>query len=421
MSSNPFDLKFRELAAILFKEWWKIAIVFLLPMAAAVGWSYTIRPYYTATSDLLVESGREFQVRPDPGQAIVSVPYVTKREIINSEIAIMTSTDVIGSVIDEVGLARIYPDMAGRQPGESTADLGIRRFGGDFKALPVEQSNVIRISYSNPNREIAIEVLKVVIELYQRKHAAMYSVQQDAFLDQQTQNYKARLDEINRQLTLLKSANAIFDVSAQRAKLIDERSAVVGLIEQLQNASRAAQAQIAALRSELGPTDPRLAGSGDGGASDALSAKWRMLDLELLAEKFRQQELSSRTTEIEEIDQQLRKIENGARSVDDLEREKRALEDLFRTYRTRFEEARVTNEELEKRNMVSVRVMQQPYAGTEHAGPRRTLFGVAGVVIGLLAAAGMLIYLLVFRESLISAESVERLIGVPVLASVRTQ
>jgi capsular polysaccharide biosynthesis protein len=43
---------------------------------------------------------------------------------------------------------------------------------------------------------------------------------------------------------------------------------------------------------------------------------------------------------------------------------------------------------------------------------------LAGLLLGLVGASGVLVYLLLFRETLITVESVERIIGVPVLASV---
>ena len=45
-------------------------------------------------------------------------------------------------------------------------------------------------------------------------------------------------------------------------------------------------------------------------------------------------------------------------------------------------------------------------------------FALAGILIGLVGASGVLLYLLVFRETLITVESVERILGLPVLASV---
>ncbi|HXP06656.1 MAG TPA: hypothetical protein VN808_21255, partial [Stellaceae bacterium] len=52
------------------------------------------------------------------------------------------------------------------------------------------------------------------------------------------------------------------------------------------------------------------------------------------------------------------------------------------------------------------------------AGPRHMPFALAGILIGLVGSAGLLLYYLVFRETLITVESVERLIGLPVVASV---
>ena len=74
--------------------------------------------------------------------------------------------------------------------------------------------------------------------------------------------------------------------------------------------------------------------------------------------------------------------------------------------------------DLDREKVVSVSVIQRPEASTKPAGPRHLPYLIGGLLIGLVAAAGMLVYTLVFRETLITVESVERVIGLPVLASV---
>jgi uncharacterized protein involved in exopolysaccharide biosynthesis len=128
------------------------------------------------------------------------------------------------------------------------------------------------------------------------------------------------------------------------------------------------------------------------------------------------QEIALRTQQQATLDQRLRDLEEGAKALDDAQRERRTLEELVHTYRGRYEEARMG----EEGNVVSVSVVQKPDAPAKAAGPRHLPFILAGFLIGLVGSAGMLIYLLVFRETLITVESVERLIGVPVLASVPT-
>jgi capsular polysaccharide biosynthesis protein len=63
-------------------------------------------------------------------------------------------------------------------------------------------------------------------------------------------------------------------------------------------------------------------------------------------------------------------------------------------------------------------VIQRPDAPLKPAGPQHLPFALAGILIGLVGAAGLLLYYLVFRETLITVESVERIVGIPVVASV---
>jgi capsular polysaccharide biosynthesis protein len=76
------------------------------------------------------------------------------------------------------------------------------------------------------------------------------------------------------------------------------------------------------------------------------------------------------------------------------------------------------NEDLDRERVVSVSIVQRPDAPAQPAGPRHLPFALAGILIGLVGASGVLLYLLVFRETLITVESVERIIGLPVVASV---
>jgi capsular polysaccharide biosynthesis protein len=76
------------------------------------------------------------------------------------------------------------------------------------------------------------------------------------------------------------------------------------------------------------------------------------------------------------------------------------------------------NEDLDRERVVSVSTIQHPDAPLRPAGPKHLPFILGGILIGIVGAGGMLLYLLVFRETLITVESVERIIGLPVVASV---
>lgn len=475
MAANPYDLTTREILSILFKERRKLIGVFLGLAVLVIGWSYTLTPYYEATSRLLVKSGREFQVRSEPNQPVAAVPSTTKQQIVNSEIQILTSRDLIEAVINRIGANRLYPGSAGWLTSETAAtEAATRKFYMDLKAAPVELADVIEVSYRNNDRELAVLALSTLLELYQKKHAEMFSDPRHKFLEQQTKQYEDQLDAVTRKLTELKNANSLFDVDTQRARLLDDRTSISTILQQLNSQAVDARQRIDFLTARLKAT-PALVPAGDSQADVVEQAKARLLDLQLRAQQLREryvgnvkplqdteaeiasvrqfisgpgsarkswsqrntayddmavalnraladaapleQQIKLRTEQAAAIDERLRNLEEGGKALDDAQRERRTLEELVRTYRARYEEARM-NADLDPSNAFSVSVVQKAAAPARPAGPRHLPWALAGVLIGLVGASGLLVYLLVFRETLITVESVERIIGVPVLASV---
>ncbi|HZK90116.1 MAG TPA: Wzz/FepE/Etk N-terminal domain-containing protein [Stellaceae bacterium] len=468
MAGNPYDLTSRELLSILFKERLKLIVVFLVLSVLVIGYSLLLTPYYEATTRLLVKSGREFQTRSDPNQPVVAVPSSTKQEIVNSEIQILTSRDLIEAVVNKIGADKLYP-------GAGSMDAAIRDLTADFKASPVEQADVIEASYRNPNHDVAVAALGAVVELYQQKHAEMFADPRYKFLDQQTKQYQDQLDAVVKQETDIRSAKSLFDVDAQRAKLLDDRAATNSILEQLKSQSIDAHQRIDFLTNRL-KTTPALIPAGVAQADVVEQAKARLLDLQVKQQQLREryvgdvkplqdagaeiaklrdfvsrtdpinrkewsqrntayddmavalnraladaapldQQIALRRTQAQQTEARLRDLEEGANAIGDLERERRVLEELVHTYRTRYEEARM-NEDLDRDRVVSISVVQRPDAPLKPAGPHHLPFAIAGILIGLVGASGVLVYLLVFRETLITVESVERIIGLPVVASV---
>lgn len=479
MAANPYDLTTREVLSILFKERRKLIGVFIGLAVLVTAASYLLTPYYTASSRILVKTGREFQVRSNPDQPVASAPSVTKQEIVNSEIQILTSRDIVTAVINRIGTDRLYPGHGWFGGGKGAPlDAAVQAFYAGFKVAPVADSDVIDVTYQNPNRAMAIRALGLVVSFYEQKHAATFSDPQYKFLDQQTKKYDARLSAETAKIAQLKSSQSLFDVDAQRAKLLDDRASVAGILEQLKSQSIDAHQRIDFLRAQIKKT-PALIPAGVTQSDMVEQAKDRLLDLQVKAQQLRQryvgdvkplrdaeqemarlnefianpsplkqkewsqrntayddmvvalnraladaapldQQIAMRTQQEQSIDARLKNLVQGAQQLDALDRERRELDQLDHTYRMRYEEARL-NEDLDHQSLVSVSVLQQPDAPARPSGPHHMPFALAGILIGLVGSAGVLVYLLVFRETLITVESVERLLGLPVLASVPSQ
>jgi capsular polysaccharide biosynthesis protein len=62
--------------------------------------------------------------------------------------------------------------------------------------------------------------------------------------------------------------------------------------------------------------------------------------------------------------------------------------------------------------------MHPPEADLKTAKPKHIVFGAVGVVAGLMSVAAIVLYLLIFRESIITPESLERTLNIRVLGAV---
>lgn len=468
MAGNPYDLTSRELLSILFKEKLKLFLVFIGLCVVVTGFSFLLTPYYEATTRLLVKTGPEFQTQSDTNAPVAGVPSTTKLEIVNSEIQILTSRDLAAGVINKIGADKLYP-------GTTSVDEAIRKFQADFHAGAVEQADVIDASYRNSSRDLAVAALNEVVAAYQQKHAEMFADPRYTFLKQQTQQYGDQLDAITKKEADTRNEKSLFDVDAQRAKLLDDRAATSSIIDQLKSQSIDAHKRIDFLTNRLKAT-PALIPAGVAPADAVEQAKARLLDLEVKQQQLKEryvgqvkpeqdaeaeiaklrdfvarsdpmntkqwsqrnsafddmtlqlnreladaapldQQIDLRQQQLAHIDERLRDLEQGGTQIAELERERRTLEELTHSYRTRYENARM-NQDLDRQNIVSVSIVQRPGAPEKPAGPHHLPFALAGLLIGLIGAGGMLLYLLVFRETLITVESVERIIGLPVVASV---
>ncbi len=107
---------FRDFLTIFFKYRTRILIIFFTVVIVATIASFVMPPVYEAKSSLLVKyGGREYLNHPEVGttQPVMSL---NQEEVINSEIQIMTSPDLLKKVIETLKVENIYPDLVKDPP-----------------------------------------------------------------------------------------------------------------------------------------------------------------------------------------------------------------------------------------------------------------------------------------------------------------
>ena len=110
----------RDFLTVLFKHKYTILIIFFAVVTTVTVGSFLLPPTYEAKSSLLIKFGREYIYRSEVGErASDSRPLIplNQEEVINSEIQILTSRDLIEKVITTLKVENIYPDLAENPSG----------------------------------------------------------------------------------------------------------------------------------------------------------------------------------------------------------------------------------------------------------------------------------------------------------------
>jgi hypothetical protein len=243
------------------------------------------------------------------------------------------------------------------------------------------------------------------------------------------------LDKVTNKITALRQSQTIYDVAAQRGQLIQDRSVVAETLRSLQTRALDQHGREQYYIEHLKKLSPFALDGVEGDEQSLMQAihGWKMRDPAYSDPAFDDAVLKLQTAEadasaldqqielqkktLENMDGRLKSMENAAHRLESLEREHAMLDSLVRTSRASYEQA-TTNEELDRQKIVSVDVFEKPNASTIPAKPNHLMFALAGMVLGLLGAMTVLAHTLVFRQLLVSSESVERILGIRVLATM---
>ena len=213
----------------LFRHKWKVLLVWLVGIAAAAGLYLKNKPPYVSEAKLLVryvvESRTVEALGPDGG---ISRPPSTAANIVNSEGEIIQSMDLCRQVAESIGPAKILGKV---ESGGTSNIIGAAEVL--YRGLSVQVpkvSNVIKLSMTHSDPEVARLALQQLIDLYFKRHAEIHRGLGtiDAILAQQTDQIRSRLLQTDEELRELRTKAGV--VSLEDTKR--EHAQQMGIIRQ---------------------------------------------------------------------------------------------------------------------------------------------------------------------------------------------
>lgn len=481
----------RDVFFVLFKHKSRIAFFFIgVMLTAGIGTFFASR-IYQSEAKLFVDLGRE-EVTLDSaslGQRRVHVSQSLENQI-NTEVDILQSQELMEQVVANMGVdafinedgkyaplvnspldeIRLQLKRMLALPRHAIANFVIPRESrpaddrimvkkiaknliDSLDVRPVNDSNIIALSFEAKNPQLSHDVLKQLIGVYMIKHQQVHGTPQSfEFFEKETAKYRARLEETEEELKKLKDRINVSSLEDQRRILSEQIGAIQQKREEVETAIASYKDKAKQGISEY--FDLSVASESTRYPESSLDEMRR----QLYQLKFKEQELLSvyktNSVPVEEIrrriketeamlhkvqegtiealaaksealgqqlvsaNQELIKLNDAEVRLAQLERRKKLLEEKFVKYSDSLEQARI-DRALNVEKISNIRIAQAPLTPIAPVRPNTRLNLLMGLFLGIFGGVGMAFFLEYIDDSLQKPQQIEETLELPVLGSIQ--
>ncbi len=470
---------FRQTVLTFFRRKFTFLLVFLAVCSAGAAYLLVATPKYISNASLILRFDQHNVPNIDrTRQPTQQLGSNERREILHSDSDILRSPDLARHAINEVGLARVYPKIAADGHGKAKQmDEALKAFSSDLVIDVGLQSDVINLSFLNPDAAVARDTVQALLDQFFSQEATIYANPQLQFAEEETKRAQEKLNKAQDALSQFRATHKISDLNAQVGQLLQQRTDVDSRLNVAKGRVAEAEQKEAALKELLSAVPPLLTTSAQGetyrGVDDVegqiatLRAKrdqmaatyrpgspvFRQLDasissLEAAARRSKADARGRSSTlpnlvyeniktdllrasaeakgarepaqllaqQLDQINQRLADLDAQRSRYDDLQRTVRIQDDTYRTLAIRFEESRVeANRNAQK--ISAAAVIAAPSLPELPARPRRKLLALGTILAGLILACGAVLGIEAIDDRLRTPHDVAHILRLPVLAT----
>ncbi len=234
-----------------------VIVAALLPLIVALGAAFTAKTEYTASSLLMVIVSREVpntQNITNSGPSVLSIEGLKQVE---SEVQIIESADVIRATLEQIGIDRLFP--AGLlsfitkllSSDSDRMDKAIQRFRKVLHTSVLSDSNVVQVSVTLPNRDLAIEATDTLVRNYLTYRRKVFENPTARILMVEVERFKSDLSSVDQEIEALKDKVGIIDFSQDAILAANQVDSVLQRRRQVAERAVAVSAQLAEAEKQL--------------------------------------------------------------------------------------------------------------------------------------------------------------------------
>ena len=169
-SGQSSGMGLSDIYYVLFRHKWKI-LCFSAAGLVAAAFIYVFKPpLYTSAAKLYIRYVEETRLPNAIGNNHIELPDARGDNIMNSEVEILTSLDLAQEVVNAIGAEKILAKAGGGSDPNRAAAIIKMNISVDVP----KRSDVLKIFFQHPDREIVQPVLTQLIASYLNKQAEIH-------------------------------------------------------------------------------------------------------------------------------------------------------------------------------------------------------------------------------------------------------
>jgi uncharacterized protein involved in exopolysaccharide biosynthesis len=258
-----FSFSLRDVFTIVFRHKRVVMLSFCGILTGAVLVAVFRAPEYRASTKFLIERERlDPVISPGQNTAPENRSSEVTEEELNSEVELIESGDVLRQVVVSCGLHQrktllTYLFGAGDEPTRIAE--AVKRLQSDLKLEVVRKSNIISVSYTADDPQLASRVLSTLGEAYLKKNVAVHRPPgQFEFFDQETEAYKKNLADAEAKLKTFSGEEGGVAPQMARDITLQKLSEFRANLQQTRAEIASTEERIRALQKQADTTPERL-------------------------------------------------------------------------------------------------------------------------------------------------------------------
>jgi uncharacterized protein involved in exopolysaccharide biosynthesis len=211
-------LGLHDILFMLFRHKWKILSLTFAGLLAAGTFYFLVPPAYESEGKLLVRYVME-RSAVDGLESQIKTPSAENHALINSEVEILTSTDLIRQVAEAIGINRFAPGP----PSEAAIQKAVEAINRALDVSVVKDTNIISVTFKSGDPTLPMPVVKELVKRYFDKHLAVHrSTGAFDFVRQETADLKKQLTETETELKEVKESAGIISLTEAKTDMATE-------------------------------------------------------------------------------------------------------------------------------------------------------------------------------------------------------